>query len=139
MRKQCTVDTNNCELRWPLRGVTWKGGEDRKTIAHSDREHNPFLVLYDVQQVQSAEVSQRWTAVSSKCFQLYYTWSDRLFTVVLAPCSFHPLSPLLRRFRSSQLFCVHYRFTGFWCFSSVAPGHDRDSNLSKATTKPLIK
>jgi hypothetical protein len=49
-------------------------------IAHSEREHNPFLVLYDVKQVQTEEVSQQRTAVSSKCFQLYYTCSDRLLT-----------------------------------------------------------
>jgi hypothetical protein len=35
-----------------------------------------FLVLYDVKQIQAAEVSQRRTAVSSKCFKLYYTCSD---------------------------------------------------------------
>jgi hypothetical protein len=39
--------------------------------------------------VQAAEVSQRRTAVSSKCFQLYYTCSDRLLAVALPPCSFH--------------------------------------------------
>jgi hypothetical protein len=26
----------------------WKGGEDRKAIVHEKREHNSFLVLYDV-------------------------------------------------------------------------------------------
>jgi hypothetical protein len=52
-------------------------------IAYREREPNPFLVLYDEKHVQSAEVSQRRTAVSSKCFQLYYTCSDRLFAVVL--------------------------------------------------------
>jgi hypothetical protein len=31
--------------------------------------------------------------VSSKCLQLYYTCSDRLFAVVIRPCSFH-FSPL---------------------------------------------
>jgi hypothetical protein len=28
----------------------WEEGEDRKEIAHREREHNPFLVLYDVKQ-----------------------------------------------------------------------------------------
>jgi len=51
------------------------GREDRKAIAYKEREPNPFLVLYDVKQVQAAEVAQRRTAVSSKCFQLYYTCS----------------------------------------------------------------
>jgi hypothetical protein len=58
---------NNWELRWPLEVDTWEGGGDRKTI-HKEREHNPFLVLYGVKQVQASEVSQRRTAVSSKCF-----------------------------------------------------------------------
>jgi hypothetical protein len=26
----------------------WEGEEDRKAIAHEDREPNPFIVLYDV-------------------------------------------------------------------------------------------
>jgi hypothetical protein len=43
---------------------------------------------------QAAEVAQRRTAVSSKCFQLYYTCSDILFVVVLPPCSFHIFPPL---------------------------------------------
>jgi hypothetical protein len=43
-------------------------------IAQREREHNPFLLLYYVKQVQAAEVSQWRTAVSSKCFQLYYTF-----------------------------------------------------------------
>jgi hypothetical protein len=47
------VDTNNCELRWPLQVDTWEGGEDRKTIAHRERERNHFLVLYDVKQLGS--------------------------------------------------------------------------------------
>jgi hypothetical protein len=42
----------------------------------------------------AAEVSQRRTAVSSKCFQLYYTCSDRIFAVVLPPCPFHRFPPL---------------------------------------------
>jgi hypothetical protein len=40
-------------------------------------------------QVQAAEVPQRRAAVSSKCFQLYYTCSDRLLAIVLSPCPFH--------------------------------------------------
>jgi hypothetical protein len=51
----------------------WEGGGDRKKIAHKEREHNPFLVLYDVKQVQATEVDQRRTAVSSKCFQFIHT------------------------------------------------------------------
>jgi hypothetical protein len=52
----CVQQTqNNCELRWPLEVDKWE--EDRKTIAQRETEHNAFLVLYDVKQVQSAEVS----------------------------------------------------------------------------------
>jgi hypothetical protein len=63
MRASLTVRSRHVERRG-----------DRKTTAHREREQNPFLVrvLYDVKQVQAAEVSQRRTAVSSKCFQLYY-------------------------------------------------------------------
>jgi hypothetical protein len=32
--------------------------------------------------------------VSSKCFQLYYTCSDRLLAIALPPYSFHLFSPL---------------------------------------------
>jgi hypothetical protein len=39
---------NNCELRWPLQVDMSEGGEDRKTIAQTERERSPFLVLYDV-------------------------------------------------------------------------------------------
>jgi hypothetical protein len=39
---------NNCEIRCPLEVDTWEWGEDRKAIAHEERELNPFLVLYDV-------------------------------------------------------------------------------------------
>jgi hypothetical protein len=59
-----------------------------------ERDHNLFPVLYDVKQVQAAEVSQRRTAVSSKCFQLYYTCSDRLLTFALHSYSFHLSSPV---------------------------------------------
>jgi hypothetical protein len=86
------VDANNCELRWPLEVDTWEGEGDRKKIAQREREPNPFLVLYDVK--QAAEVSQRRTAVGSKCFQLYYTCSDRLLTIALPSYSFHLFSPL---------------------------------------------
>jgi hypothetical protein len=72
---------------------TWEAGEDRKTIAQRERKHSHLLVLYDVEQVQAAEESQR-TAVSSKCFQLYYTCSDRLLTIALPFYSFHLFSPL---------------------------------------------
>jgi hypothetical protein len=47
-----------------------------------------------VKQVQAAEVSQRRTAVSSKCFQLYYTCSDRLLAIALPSYSFHIFPPL---------------------------------------------
>jgi hypothetical protein len=40
-------------------------------------------------QVQAAEVSHRRPAVSSKCFQLNYTCSDRLLAMALPPCPFH--------------------------------------------------
>jgi hypothetical protein len=100
---------NSCELRWPLEVDTWEAGGDRKTIAQRERQHNPFLVLYDVKQVEAAEVSQRRTAVGSKCFQLYYTCSDRLLTIALPlAVSIFPL--LLWRFLSSQLFCVHHKY-----------------------------
>jgi hypothetical protein len=100
------------------------GRGDRKAIAH-EREPNPSLVLYDVKQVQAAEVSQRRTAVSSKCFQSYYTCSDRLLAIALPPCPFH-LFPLLPwRFPSSQLFCVHYtvgyRRPSYSCMLQQAP------------------
>jgi hypothetical protein len=101
------VDAKNCQLRWPLQVDTWEGGEDLKTIAHREREPNPFLVLCDVKQVQAAEVAQRRTAMSSKCFQLYYTCSDRLFAIMLLLSRSILFSLLLWRFRSSQLFCVH--------------------------------
>jgi hypothetical protein len=41
----------------PLELDTWEAGGDRKTITQREREHNHFLVLYDVKQVQAAEVS----------------------------------------------------------------------------------
>jgi hypothetical protein len=82
---------NNCELRWTLKLDKWEGGEDRKTIAQREREHS-------LKQVQAVEVSQRRTAVSSKCFQLYYTCSDRLLTIALPPCPFHRFPLLLWRF-----------------------------------------
>jgi hypothetical protein len=85
---------NNCEFHRPSEVDMWEAGGDRKTVAQREREHNHFLVLYDVKQlVQAAEVSQRRTAVSSKCFQLYYTCSDRLLAIALPPYSFH-FSPL---------------------------------------------
>jgi hypothetical protein len=73
-----------------------------------ERKHNHFLVLYDVMQVQAAEVSQRRTDVGSKCFQLYYTCSHRLLTIALPSYSFHLFPLLLLCFLRSQLFCVHY-------------------------------
>jgi hypothetical protein len=62
--------------------------------------------------VQAAEVSQRRTAVSSKCFQLHYTCSDRLLTITLPSCPFHLFPLLLWCVLSSQLFCVHYTEDG---------------------------
>jgi hypothetical protein len=44
---------NNYELRWQLEVDTWEGAEDRKAIAHEEREPNHFLVLYDVKQLGS--------------------------------------------------------------------------------------
>jgi hypothetical protein len=44
---------NICELRWPLEVDTWEEGKDRKTTVHREREHNHFLVLYDVKQLGS--------------------------------------------------------------------------------------
>jgi hypothetical protein len=73
---------------------TWEVRGDRKTIAQREREHNHFLVLYDVKQVQTAEVSQWTTSVSSECFQLYYTCSDRLLTIAL-PLALSIFFPLL--------------------------------------------
>jgi hypothetical protein len=72
---------------------------------------NPVLSLYYTMwnsYVQAAEVAQRRTAVSSKCFfQLHYACWDRLFACFpLALSIFLPL--LLWRFPSLQLFCVHY-------------------------------
>jgi hypothetical protein len=53
-----------------------------------------------VKQVQAAEVAKRRTAVSSKCFQLYYTCSERLLRIVLPPCpltvTFQKLVVILR-------------------------------------------
>jgi hypothetical protein len=46
-----------------------------------------------MKQVQAAEVSQPRTAVSSKCFQLYYTCSDRLLAIAFPRCSFHLFFP----------------------------------------------
>jgi hypothetical protein len=44
---------NNCELHWPLEVDTWEAGGHQKTIAQREREHNHFLVLYDVKQLGS--------------------------------------------------------------------------------------
>jgi hypothetical protein len=51
-------------------------GEDRKAIAHGESEPGPIFILCDLKHIQSAEVAQRRTVVSRKCFQLYYTCSD---------------------------------------------------------------
>jgi hypothetical protein len=48
-----TIVDAKCELLWPLEVDTWEAGEDRKAIAQREREHNPFLVLYDVKQLGS--------------------------------------------------------------------------------------
>jgi hypothetical protein len=55
---------NNCELRWPLQVDTWQGGEDRKAIAQ--RDHNAFLILYDVKQLRSGS---RSIATEDSCEQ----------------------------------------------------------------------
>jgi hypothetical protein len=44
---------NNCNIHSPLEVDTWEAGGDRKTIAQREREHNHFLVLYDVKQLGS--------------------------------------------------------------------------------------
>jgi hypothetical protein len=96
---------NNCELHRPLELDTWEAGGDQKTIAQRGRE-NHFFVLYDVKQVQAAEESQWRTAVSSKCFQLYYTCSDRLLTIALPSYSFHLFSPVTVTFpKLSVILC----------------------------------
>jgi hypothetical protein len=109
---------NNCELHRPLQVDTWEEGEDRKTIAQRERKHNHFCVLYDVKQVQAAVESQR-TAVSSKCFKIYYTCSDRLLTIALPPCSLHLFSPLTVTFPKLSVilrplytpkFCTYFFF-----------------------------
>jgi hypothetical protein len=64
-------------------------------IAQRERKHNHFLVLYDVKQLGSGCRSiARETVVSSKCFQLYYTCSDRLLTIALPSYSFNLFPPL---------------------------------------------
>jgi hypothetical protein len=48
--------------------------------------------------------------LSSKCFQLYYTFSDRLLAIALPPCSFHLFSPLTVTFpKLSVILCPLYR------------------------------
>jgi hypothetical protein len=59
---------NKCELRWPLQVATWEGGGRPQGDSTLGERTQSFLVLYDVKQVQAAEVSQRRTAVSSKFF-----------------------------------------------------------------------
>jgi hypothetical protein len=131
---------NNCELRWPLQVDTWEAGEDRKAIAH-ERENTIISLYYTMwnNYVQAAEVSQRRTAVSSKCFQLYYTCSDRLLTIALPSCSFH-LSPLLLwRFPSSRLFCVQYILScrrGFRTLTTLWGG--RQTKLCGLVTPPPL-
>jgi hypothetical protein len=85
--------------------------------------------------VQATEVEQRRIAVSSKCFQLYCTCSDRLLAVVLPPCSFHLFPLLLWRFQSSQLFCFHYKCNGSWVFSAK---QNMNSKLSTALQIPIF-
>jgi hypothetical protein len=80
----------------------------------AQRDSNPFLVLYNVKQVQAAEVSQRRTAVSSKCFQLNYTCSDRLLAITLPSCSFHLFSSLTVMFPKLSVICVHYVWQLLW-------------------------
>jgi hypothetical protein len=74
-------------------------------------------------EVQAAEVAQRRTAVSSKCFQLHYTcWQTlRRRASPLPFPSFFPL--LLWRFPSSQLFCVHYNIPALMSFLPYSKLH----------------
>jgi hypothetical protein len=92
-----------------------RGREGKTTRRCQLRRENTILSFYYTiwnSQVQAAEVSQRRTAVSSKCFQLYYTCSDcwPSHSPLLFP-SFFLL--LLWRFLTSQLFCVHYTYVCF--------------------------
>jgi hypothetical protein len=93
--------------------------------------------------VQTAEVAQWRTAVSSKCFQLYYTCSDTLFAVVLPPCPFHLFPLLLWRFPSSRLFYVHYSLpvtcTSFLCGYHCTILHMCVCRLTIARQKKCVK
>jgi hypothetical protein len=87
----------------------WEGGEDRKAIAHEEREPNPFLALYDVKTGSGCRSSvkggQFW-AVNVFSYTTHAqtdSWPSRS-----PPCPFHLFPLLLWRFPSSQLFCVHY-------------------------------
>jgi hypothetical protein len=85
---------------------TWEAGRDRKTIAHRKREHNPFLVLYDVKQVQKYRNGGQLWVVNVFSYTIHAQtgcWPTRS---PLTLSIFFPL--LLWRFLSSQLFCVHY-------------------------------
>jgi hypothetical protein len=68
-------------------------GRPQDDSTEGERTQSFPFILYDVKHVQAAEVSQQRTAVSSKCFQLYYTGSDRLDNRA-PPCCFH-IFPLL--------------------------------------------
>jgi hypothetical protein len=47
--------------------------------------------------------------LSSKCFQLYYTCSDRLLTIALPSCPFHLISPLTVTFPKLSYFASTIR------------------------------
>jgi hypothetical protein len=93
---------NNCELRWPLQVDTWKGGEDRKPIAHEEREHNSFLVLYDVKTglgcTSIASIPGTWKS-SFTCrkilrhgtFPLYFPSERKVCCGFLSPLKIHRL------------------------------------------------
>jgi hypothetical protein len=50
--------------------------------------------------------------VSSKCFQLYYTCSDRLLTIALPSYSFHLFPPLTVTFPKLSVILCHYKSAG---------------------------
>jgi hypothetical protein len=99
LRVSLTVTSRHVGGRGRPQGdSTWR--ERTKSFPSSIRCENSCF--------QAAEVSQRRTAVSSKCFQLCYTCSDRLLVIALPPYPFHLFPLLLWRFPTSQLVCVHY-------------------------------
>jgi hypothetical protein len=72
------------------------GRGDRKTIAQRERERKQcFPCTIRCETVRSRlQKYHNGGQLSSKCFQLYYTCSDRLLAIALPPCSFYLFSPL---------------------------------------------